>query len=136
MSYLKSKTGQMPVNVIVPLAFFIQKDIDAHDYWRELVGTQISDLQDQIKLLQDTKSIDRIHFVDTPGDEKVSDLGNRLNTIASYVTEQMKLISDRVEEVDKGVKSIFRIFEVSAQLINRKIRNRTKRRYKKREKNE
>lgn len=35
------------------IGFFIQKDIDAHDYWRELMGNQISDLQNQIKLLQD-----------------------------------------------------------------------------------
>lgn len=35
------------------MCFFIQKDIDSHAYWRDLMGNQITDLQNQIKILQD-----------------------------------------------------------------------------------
>lgn len=52
ISYMKRIVKLVPMHVMPALAFFIQKDIDAHVYWRELVGTQITDLQNQIMVLK------------------------------------------------------------------------------------
>lgn len=37
-------------------AFFIQKDHESHIYWNELVGTQVRNLQDEIRSLQDANA--------------------------------------------------------------------------------
>lgn len=45
------KVGLSPPFPEPTACFFIQKDLDATEWWREAVGTQISDLQEQIRLL-------------------------------------------------------------------------------------
>ena len=49
-----NRHGHKPKGIHPAYAFFIQKDHDSNEYWRELVGTQVKDLQDQIAALQKT----------------------------------------------------------------------------------
>lgn len=48
---------QFGIMAILPIrteiAFFIQKDIDSNSYWRDMVGNQVTDLQNQIQALQE-----------------------------------------------------------------------------------
>lgn len=52
-----NKFGIQPTLPIDPVvSYFVQKDLESNEYWREMVGSQVSDLVNQIKSLQEETS--------------------------------------------------------------------------------
>lgn len=50
--YLRKFGIQPKLPLDYEAAFFIQKDVDSHAYWREAVGSQVGMLQEEIRSLQ------------------------------------------------------------------------------------
>ena len=64
----------LPIDPVV--TYFIQKDHESNDYWRDLVASQVADLQSQLRKLQD----------------ETSSLATQAHMLRDAVSDQRKII--------------------------------------------
>lgn len=53
VQHLRFRNVPVPPQIDEAVAYFIEKDQDSNEYWTELVGTQISNIQNEIRLNQE-----------------------------------------------------------------------------------
>ena len=94
----------LPIDPVV--TYFIQKDHESNDYWRELVSSQVTDLQSQLRSLQQETSglvLQTQHLRDAIKDQRliIDLLAQHVNYLNQVKDAENKALVDKVFPPDE-----------------------------------
>ena len=94
----------LPIDPVV--TYFIKKDHESNDYWRELVSSQVTDLQSQLRSLQQETSglvLQTQHLRDAIKDQRliIDLLAQHVNYLNQVKDAENKALVDKVFPPDE-----------------------------------